>query len=278
MQSTTAVCIAAAWLCLTVECASARSCTDSGNALLSAYSAAKADLEREGCSELDRFLSARKRYAEFIDGALANGCPEDYAALNRLLISEAYKRAPENCGSAWRSKDNRQRQHDAIAILNRDLSSGVYIVGDAVIVRHTFWHAGNHVVGLAIDKCERAGADTAFAMQCSAGKEPTVSSVFTFDATQLGTDIDVAKKSALAVRTGDRAQTPEELIKSLTTRGTTSDASSVILRCLPDTLCVGSKTAGVKMNEISLFCDPEVNCDDVLSHVVDVLAMMLKKG
>jgi hypothetical protein len=28
------------------------------------------------------------------------------------------------------------------------------------------------------------------------------------------------------------------------------------------------------MNLVQLYCDPEVNCNDVLSHIIDVLAMM----
>ena len=31
---------------------------------------------------------------------------------------------------------------------------------------------------------------------------------------------------------------------------------------------------GVKMNLLQLYCDPETSCNDVLSHIVDVLAMM----
>ena len=59
----------------------------------------------------------------------------------------------------------------------------------------------------------------------------------------------------------------------MTRTSTTSDATRIVLHCLPDTQCVHTD-GGVKMNLVQLYCDPETNCNDVLSHIVDALAMM----
>ena len=86
--------------------------------------------------------------------------------------------------------------------------------------------------------------------------------------------IEVMKRPALTVQMGKRADTPEELVKSLTRNGTTSDATRIVLNCLPNTQCVHTAGGQLSMNLVQLYCDPEVNCNDVLSHIIDVLAMM----
>jgi hypothetical protein len=112
-------------------------------------------------------------------------------------------------------------------------------------------------------------------MQCAEGSEPSQSSGYSFDVTSIDPQrIDVAEKAALTVQMGNRANTPEELVKSVTRKGTTSDATRIILHCLPNTQCVQAAGGQLNMNLVQLYCDPEVNCNDVLSHIADVLAMM----
>lgn len=262
-------------LCLTFEHASAQSCEDDGNKLLRSFADAKTALETKGCSALDQFVSARTLFADFLDAASANGCSEAYVVLNRFLVSATYKNPPADCGAEWNTKgDNRRLQYDAIAVLNRDIGRDVFIDGDAIVLEQQFWHEGNHTVGLGNRKCRRKRADAAFAMQCAEGKETSESSLYSFDATLIDPQrIDVTEKSALTVLIGRSIRTPEEFVRAQTRTGGTSDATRVVLHCLPDTQCVHTG-GGVKMNLVQLYCDPETNCDDVLSHIIDVLAMM----
>ena len=265
----------AAWLCLISEPASAQGCADEGSKLLDGFSAAKTALETKGCSELDQFISARTLYADFLDGAADKGCEEAYVAIGRLLVSGTYKKPPADCGVAWKTKgDNRQLQYDAIAVLNGDIVEDVFIDGDAVIAKQEFWHQGNHTVGLSMFKCRSKSADAAFARQCAEGKEASETVTYSFDATLIDPQrIDVTAASALTVLFGKTISTPEEFVRTQTRTGGTSDAMSIVLNCLPDTRCVRAG-AGVNMDLLKLYCDPEVNCNDVLSHVVDVIAMM----
>jgi hypothetical protein len=265
----------AAWLCLILKPASAQDCADDGSKLLDSFSEAKTALATKGCTELDRFISARTLYADFLDGAAEKGCEEAYVAIGRLLVSGTYKKPPADCGVAWKTKgDNRQLQYDAIAVLNGDIVEDVFIDGDAIIAKQEFWHAGNHTVGLSMFRCRRQGADAAFARQCAEGKEASETATFSFDATQIDPQrIDVTPSSALTVLFGKTIATPEEFVKSQTRTGGTSDATSIVLHCLPDTQCVRAGS-GVNMNLVKLYCDPEVNCNDVLSNIVEVIAMM----
>jgi len=274
LTATVGVALAAS-LCLTVEHTSAQSCADDGNKLLRSFADAKTALETKGCSALDQFVSARTVFADFLDAALENGCSEAYVVLNRFLVSATYKNPPADCGAEWKTKgDNRQLQYDAIAVLNRDIGRDVFIDGSAVVLEQEFWHEGNHTVGLGNRKCRRKRADAAFAMQCAEGKETSESSAYSFDATLIDTQIEVMKRPALTVQMGVRADTPEELVKSLTRKGKTSDATRIVLNCLPNTQCVHTAGGQLNMNLVQFYCDPEVNCNDVLSHVIDVLAMM----
>ena len=265
----------AASLCLTSEHASAQSCEDDGNKLLRNFADAKTALETKGCSALDQFVSARTRFADFLDAGLSNGCSEAYVALNRVLVSATYENPPADCGAAWQKNgDNRQLQYDAIAALNRDIGAGVFIDGNSIVLQQAVLHEGNHKLGLATFNCRRRGADAAFAMQC-AERKGSESSGYSFDVTLVDPQrIDVMERSALTVQMGDRADTPEQLVKSLTRKGTTSDATRIVLHCLPDTQCVHTAGGQLNMNLVQLYCDPETNCDDVLSHIIDVLAMM----
>ncbi|MGH6825433.1 hypothetical protein [Methyloceanibacter sp.] len=246
MRLTATVCVAlAASLCVTFEHASAQSCPDDGNKLLSSFSEAKDALKTKGCSELDQFISARTLYADFLDTALAKGCSEFYVALNRILLSETYKNPPADCGAAWQAKgDNRQLQYDAIAVLNRDIGPGVFD-GDAIVLKQQFWHEDNHTVGLAIRKCRKKGANAAFAIQCAEGSEPSESSDYRFDVTLIDPQrIDVMERSALTVETINSANTPEEYVRTLTRRGTTWDATRIVLHCLPDAVHQGGWRRG----------------------------------
>jgi hypothetical protein len=266
----------AASLCFTCERASAQTCTDDADKLFRSFLDGKLAMQTKGCSEIDRFISARTHFADFLDTAVANGCSEDYVMLNRLLVLSTYKSPPGNCGTTWSKKgDNRQLQHDAIAVLNRDIGTGVFVDGDTVILKQTFSHEGKHTLGLAVFKCQRMGADAAFAMQCAEDSEPSQSSGYSFDVTSIDPQrIDVTEKAALTVQMGISAHTPEELVKSVTRRGTTSDATRITLNCLPNIQCVHTAAGPVNMNLVQLYCDPEVNCNDVLSHIADMLAMM----
>jgi hypothetical protein len=265
----------AASLCLAFEHASAQSCEDVGNKLLSNFADAKTALETKGCSALDPFVSALTLYADFLDSASGNGCSKEYVALSRILVSETYKKPPADCGAAWKTKgDNRRLQYDAIAALNSDIGRDVFIDGDAVVLKQEFSHEGNHTVGLGIRKCRRKSADAAFAMQCAEGKETSETSVYSFDVHQIDTQIEVMKGTALTVQIGDRADTPEEFVTSMTRKGKTSEATRIVLNCLPNTQCVHTAGGEVSMNLVQVYCDPEVNCNDVLSHIIDVLAMM----
>ncbi len=274
MQLTATVGVAlAASLCLTFGHASAQSCPNDGDKLLNSFLAAKTALETKGCSELDQFISARTLYSDFLDAALKNGCP--HVALSRFLVSATYMNPPADCGAAWKTKgDNRQLQYGAIAVLNADIGEDVFIDGDAV-VKQGFSHEGNHTVGLWIRKCRRKGADAAFAVRCAEGKETSESVAYSFDATLIDPQrIDVTENSALIVLYGRPVRTPEEFVRAQTRTGGTSDATRIVLHCLPDTQCVHTAGGGVNMNLVQLYCDPETNCNDVLSHIVDVLAMM----
>ncbi len=274
LTATVGVALAAS-LCLTFEHASAQSCEDDGNKLLRNFADAKAALETKGCSELDQFISARTPFADFLDTASEDGCSQAYVTLNRFLVSATYKTPPADCGASWQTKaDNRQLQYDAIAVLNRDIGRDVFIDGDAIVLEQEFWHEGNHTVGFGIRKCGRKRANAAFAMQCAEGKETSETSAYSFDATLIDPQIEVMKRPALTVQMGKRADTPEELVKSLTRKGTTSDATRIVLNCLPNTQCVHTAGGQLSMNLVQLYCDPEVNCNDVLSHIIDVLAMM----
>ena len=274
LTATVGVALAAS-LCLTFGHASAQSCADDGNKLLSSFWAAKMALETKGCSELDQFISARTLFADFLDAAKGNGCSDSYVLLNRLLVSSTYTNSPADCGAAWKTKsDNRQLQYDAIAMLNRDIGEDAFIDGDAVVSKQEFWHDGNHTVGLGIQKCRRKGADAAFAVRCKQGKEESESVAYSFDATLIDPQrIDVTEDSALTVLWDKTFRTPEEFARNQT-RGGTADATTIVLHCLPDTQCVHTAGGGVNMNRLQLYCDPEVSCNDALSHVVDVLAMM----
>ena len=279
MRLTATVCVAlAASLCLTFEHASAQSCEDVGNKLLSNFADAKTALATKGCSALDPFVSALTLYADFLDSASGNGCSKEYVALSRILVSETYKKPPADCGDAWKTKgDNRRLQYDAIAALNGDIGQDVFIDGDTVVLKQEFWHEGNHTVALGIRKCRRKDADAAFAIQCAEGKETSETSVYSFDVDQMDTQIEVTPKgTALTVQIGDRADTPEEFVKSMTRKGKTSDATRIVLQCLPNTQCVHTAGGQVSMNLVQVYCDPEATCDGVLSHIVDVLAMMTR--
>jgi hypothetical protein len=258
MRLTATVSVAlAVSLCFAFGHASAQSCEDDGNKLLRSFADAKTALETKDCTELDRFISARTAFADFLDTALGNGCSDFYVTLNRFLVSATYKNPPADCGTEWKTKaDNRQLQYDAIAVLNRDIRRDVFIDGDAIVLKQEFWHEGNHTVGLEIRKCRRKGADAAFAMQCAQGNETSESSVYSFDVTLIDTDIGVMKKPALTVQMGDRADTPEELVKSMTRKGKTSDATRILLQCLPNTQCVDTADGQLSMNLVQLYCDP----------------------
>lgn len=82
------------------------------------------------------------------------------------------------------------------------------------------------------------------------------------------------KGTALTVQIGDRADTPEEFVKSMTRKSKTSEASRIVLNCRPNTQCVHTAGGQPSMNLVQVYCDPEVTCDGVLSHIVEVLAMM----
>jgi hypothetical protein len=277
MRLTATVCVAlVASLCLTFEHASAQSCEDVGNKLLSNFADAKTALATKGCSALDPFVSALTLYADFLDSASGNGCSKEYVALSRILVSETYKKPPADCGDAWKTKgDNRRLQYDAIAALNGDIGRDVFIDGDAVVLKQEFWHEGNHTVALGIRKCRRKDADAAFALQCAEGKATSESIGYTFDAALIDPQrIDVTETSALIVLFGRGIRTPEEFARAQARTDGVSGATSIVLHCLPDTQCVHTVGGGVKMNLLQLYCDPETNCNDVLSHIVDVLAMM----
>ena len=112
-------------------------------------------------------------------------------------------------------------------------------------------------------------------MQCVIGSEPSRSSGYSFDVTSIDPQrIDVAEKAASTVQMGNRANTPEELVKSVTRKGTTSDATRITPNCLPHTQCVQAAAGEVSINLVQLYCDPEVSCNDVLSNIADMLAMM----
>jgi hypothetical protein len=262
-------------LCLIFEHASAQSCADDGNKLLSSFADAETALKTKGCSKLDQFISARTLFADFLDAALENGCSSAYVTWSRFLVSATYKHPPADCGAEWKTKgDNRQLQYDAIAVLNRDIGRDVFIHGDTIVLKQEFWHEGKHTVGLGVQKCRRKGANAAFAMRCAEGKETSESSVYSFDVTLIDTQIGVMERPALTVQMGDRADTPEEFVKSMTRKGNTSDATRIVLQCRPDTQCVHMAGGQLSMKLVQLYCDPEVNCGDVLSHITDVLAMM----
>ena len=140
MRLTATVCVAlAASLFLTIEHASAQSCEDVGNKLLSNFADAKAALTTKGCAALDQFVSARTLFADFLDAASGNGCSKEYVALSRILVSETYKKPPADCGAAWKTKgDNRRLQYDAITALNGDIGQDVFIDGDTVVLKQEF--------------------------------------------------------------------------------------------------------------------------------------------
>ena len=130
-------------------------------------------------------------------------------------------------------------------------------------------------LGSRIRKCRRKGADAAFAVQCAEGKEASESVAYSFDATLIDPQrIDVTEKSAHIVLYGRSVRTPEEFVRAQTRTGGISEATRIVLHCLPDTQCVHTAGGGVNMNLVQLYCDPETNCNDVLSHIVEMLAMM----
>ena len=70
------LCVAvAASLCFTSERASAQTCNDDADKLFRSFLDAKLGMRTKGCSEIDPFILARKRFATAIDTAVANGCP-----------------------------------------------------------------------------------------------------------------------------------------------------------------------------------------------------------
>ena len=79
--------------------------------------------------------------------------------------------------------------------------------------------------------------------------------------------IDVTETSALIVLFGRGIRIPEEFARAQARTGGVSGATSIVLHCLPDTQCVHTVGGGVKMNLLQLYCDPETNCNDVLSHI-----------
>jgi hypothetical protein len=113
-------------------------------------------------------------------------------------------------------------------------------------------------------------------LPCNAeGKATSETSVYSFDVHLVDTQIEVMPKgTALTVQMGNRADTPEEFAKSMTRKGKTSDATRIVLQCLLNTQCVHK--AGGQVNLVQVYCDPEATCDGVLSHIVEVLAMMTR--